>query len=174
MADVLERVAEAPVFVARHGEGNAWHQHPVKPALEHGRLAEPPGGIDEDQRVAPLQAFHMAGDAVGVAAGVFVVGPVFQRHGRLETLGIEVDHAGFGAGLGQFLQHGLRTAWLKLAAGMAIDDQRFHAAACRLHGAWPACHWVRTSPSAGDAVHEGTPPFSDRSRGSYRKARDIA
>ena len=86
------------VGASREFPRDAAHEDSVEPALEHRWLARPPRGVDENQRVAPLQRFSVLTDC-GVSAIIEMRGPFGRTELRSEAIGVQVDQSSFGTRL---------------------------------------------------------------------------
>ena len=73
--------------------GDARHPHPVDPALQHRRLAGPPRGVHEHQRLAPAQVVGVRAISGLVSGGDEVVGAFPRRQLGHEAVGVEVGDA---------------------------------------------------------------------------------
>src|SRR5256885_1417859 len=71
-------------------KGQAWQPDAIKPALEDGRYAVPPGRNAQHERVCRLEPFNIACDTDGVPFGVVVHLALFEGEHRPKLLGIEV------------------------------------------------------------------------------------
>ena len=120
--EVVEMGPQA-VGAGREFPRDAVHEDSVEPTLEHRWLARPPRGVDENQRVAPLQRFSVLTDC-WVSAIIEVCSPFRRTELGGEALGVEVDQSSFGTSSVESDQHTVAEGCnVGVRRRMAIDDE---------------------------------------------------
>ncbi len=125
--DVHQARADGAVLRVGQVERDVGQKHTVKTALQHGGQAVPPRRVDEDQRVAPAQVFHLGRDAGGVGRAVEVALPFRAGQHRLKTLGVKIADADFGTGMSKAGQdHVPHRRVEAVGARVAVHDKGAH------------------------------------------------
>src|SRR5580704_10294124 len=124
-------------------EGDARLPDAVEPALQHGRQAVPPGGVDQHQPFGGLQRGEV-GRGMAFAGAVGMPGGGVQD--RIEGLRVEVEHLeDVALAVQRRLELGEDRADEALAARMAEDDEDLDGGAPRPQGRLPT---ILKRPSA--------------------------
>ncbi len=74
------------------------NENPLEPALEHGRLRIPPGGIDKDQPFGCFQPVQMIRHRQPVLPPRVVARALARIHHRVEPFSIEIQQIDLMAG----------------------------------------------------------------------------
>lgn len=74
----------------RKCEGDSGCERTIEPALQNGRLPTPPGGVHEDESVAPLQIVEVSGELRFGRGGVEMSALLGESEARVELLGVQI------------------------------------------------------------------------------------